>query len=351
MNRLIIEHIIRQILQEEEFTNLNVRSFADHTDRTKKFVKYLSSDTPISFKGGEPKKIIRVDVLKKGEEKPVEYNPKTQAEELEQVLPNLQSGDKLYLVDDQNKAHSITAVSKTTELGGKGKGSSTKREQIAVVDLNTKIKELGGTINILFNNHLYSDITEAKIITGSKKADFYFVSKQASKLYLSYKHGDNPSGIISYGGISTLSENQDVKRFVNAVKEQLLKTEKGLVMYEGSTEYGSEVLSDEVKKKTLFGSDFKENGNYGPNNVQGIVQGTLILRPIKDEDKTYELTCPQIIYSPNIPTDDLYRPFYNARYASDRSQFGIEHCRFNVIPKGSRKRAVELPIPTEKEAS
>lgn len=95
----------------------------------------------------------------------------------------------------------------------------------------------------------------------------------------------------------------------------------------------------------MFGSEFSAGGNYGFNNVQGIMQGNIELKPVGDsKDNIYSLDCPKIIYSPDVPTDDLYKPFYNARYAYDRNQFGIEHCRFNIIPKGSRKRAEVLEI-------
>ena len=148
---------------------------------------------------------------------------------------------------------------------------------------------------------------------------------------------------MSYGGITDLDQNDEIKAFIKAVKDQLMATEEKLEMYQGITEYGAEVENDEVKTKTLFGSQFQAGSNYGPDNVQGIIQGTTTLQPTEQEN-VYSLQCSKTIYSPDVPVDDLYRPVYNARYTSDRNQFGIKHCRVGVVPKGSRKRAEVLEI-------
>jgi hypothetical protein len=311
MYRLIIEYIIRQILQEEEFTNLNVKSFIDHTDRTEKFVNYLSSDTPITFKGGEPKKIIRVDILKKGEKKPVEYNP----------------GDKLYLVDDQNKAHSITTVSKTTELGGLGKGGSVKPERKAIASLQKQFESINTPIALTIAGRKIEGVDGVQNVAENKKADFAFTVDKKPAIFISYKPGSSPRSIILYGGITDVKDDPEVQSFIKAVQA------KTGSMKEDRTGYGAPVTVEAVQEKAIFGSDY--GSSFGLNNVQFVIQGDDL--QLVGSDSNYTLQANHIIASGEVPTEGGYEPYYNARYANDRNQFGIQNCRFSIIPAGARK--------------
>lgn len=327
MYRLIIEHIIRRILQEEEFTNLNVKSFVDHTDRTKKFVDYLSSYSPITFRGGEPKKIIRVDILKKGEEKPTEYNPKDQANELKVILPKLEAGDKLYLVDDKGKAHSITTVSKTADLGGLGKGGSVKPERKAIASLQKQFEGINTPITLTIAGQKIEGVDGVENVTENKKADFAFTVNKKPAIFVSYKPGSNPRSIILYGGITDVKDDPEVQSFIKAVQA---KTNS---MREDRTGYGAPVTVKAVQEKAIFGFDY--GSGFGLNNVQFVIQGDDL--QLIGSDNNYTLQAGHIIISGDVPTEGGYEPYYNARYANDRNQFGIQNCRFSVIPAGARK--------------
>jgi len=327
MYRLIIEHIIRQILQEEEFTNLNVKSFIDHESRTNKFIDYLSSDTPITFKGGEPKKIIRVDILKKGEKEPVEYNPKTQADELKAILPDLKVGDKLYLVDEEGKAHSITTVSKTIELGGKGKGGSLKAERKALSSLETQFNNIKTPITLIIAGQEFKEVDGVVNVKENQKADFAFTVNKKPTIFVSYKPGLSPKDIILYGGITNSVESPEVQAFIKAVRT---KTNS---MKENRIEYGAPVKDKSVADKAMFGSNY--GSDFGENNVQFIIQGDNL--QLVGSRESYTLKANHIITSGNPPAEGGYEPYYNARYANDRNQFGIQNCRFTIVPAEARK--------------
>ena len=53
MYRLIIEHIIRHILQEEEFTNLQITSFRDRPARIDTFLSKIGTDSEFTLKNGD----------------------------------------------------------------------------------------------------------------------------------------------------------------------------------------------------------------------------------------------------------------------------------------------------------
>lgn len=328
MYRLILEHIIRHILQEEEFTNLNVRSFVDHESRTNKFVDYLKSNTPISFKGGEPKTITSVEILKKGEKNPTSYNPKTQSDELKAVLPDLKAGDKLHLIDTEGKAHSITTVSKTVDLGGLGKGGSTKPEQREIANLQKQFEEINAPITLIIGGQKFKGVDGVVDIRPNQKADFAFTINKVPAIFISYKPGSSPKDMISYGGITKEVNIEEVRRFIEAVKSKTssMKNER--------VEYGYPVEDLEVIKKVVYGFEYKE-GAAGENNVQFLVQGTG-LKLVSNNDNNYTLEASHILKAPTVPTG-AYTPYYNARYANDRNQFGIQNCRFTVVPFGARK--------------
>jgi hypothetical protein len=327
MYRLIIEHIIRSLLQEEEFTNLNVKSFVDHKDRTNKFVDYLSSSTPITFKGGEPKKIITVRIKRKGETEPIDYDPIAQANELKAILPKLEVGDKLYLVDDQKKAHSITTVSKTTELGGKGKGGSLKVERRVIANLQAQFEAIGTPITLSIAGQDFEGVDGVVNVKENQKADFAFTVNKQPAIFISYKPGSSPRDIILYGGLTKSVQSSEVQAFIEAVQAQTKS------MKENRIEYGAPVKDQEVAQKAVFGSNF--GSDFGDNNVQFLVQGDNL--ELAGSDESYTLKASHIITSGELSVEGGYEPFYNARYANDRNQFGIQNCRFGIIPAGARK--------------
>ena len=360
MNRLLLEILIRQILSEEGFTKLSVRSFVDHDTRTNKFVDALDATkegggTPLTLVKGDDKVLVtRVQIIKKApkdtadkqsseevptttttepekkEEPVVDQNYDTSSPgdmaKLKQDLPLLKSGDKLFLFDKNDKKYSITAVAKTTDLGGKGKGGTLGPERAAIADLQQQLDQIGKPITIVFNEVSYANITKVVNIKENQKADFAFATDSKPLLFISYKPGSTVKSIISYGGISSISEkSRDVKAFVDAIKNKVTDF-KGL-----GYEFSVPINDKGVILRSMYGSDFGSK-EYGMNNVQAIMQGDIKL---VDKGNTYIIEANHIITSPEIP-DGEYTPVLNARYAGDRNQMGINHCRIGIVPQGAR---------------
>ena len=347
MRHLILEYLIRRLLREEEFTSLNVRSFQGptHSTRTTKFVDAISSydeeHKPKSVtltKGGETGTIKSVRIIKKDELAAKKTDPnavigttyntddKAKMDQLKLDLPKLTSGDKLSLIDSNNKEHNITTVAKTKELGGKGKGGTLGPERAAIASLQKQFEEIGGPITIEIGGASYSGITGVTNVKENQKADFAFTNATNPVIFISYKPGSSAKGIISYGGITSISaKSRDVQKFVKAVKEKAPDFE-GL-----GVEFSVPVNDKGVALRAMYGSDFGKA--YGLNNVQAILQGDIILE--KQSNGNYALVSNHSIIPPSVPSDE-YAPVLNARYASDRNQFGIKHCRVGIIPAGAR---------------
>lgn len=326
MRHLILEYLIKRLLSEEEFTSLNVRSFQGgaHATRTNKFVELLKNKTPLPLKKGESVVVDKVEIVKGGEK--MEYDPVNDSEELKQVLPDLKSGDKFYLYSGGDR-YSITAVAKTKELGGKGKGGTLGPERAAIANLQKQFEEIGKPITVKFGGTSYDGITGVVNVKENQKADFALTRGDTPAIFISYKPGSSVKDVISYGGLTgTSADNEDVKAFIKAVQDKVSDFE-GL-----GYEFGVPLTDESVALKAIYGSQF--GGDYGINNVQALMQGNVRLE--KKSDDVYELVSDHTIIAPTIPSGE-YAPFLNARYAGDRNQFGVKHARFGVVPMGARK--------------
>lgn len=324
MYRLIIEHIIRRILQEEEYLPLKKKSFVDHPDRTELFVSKLEKGDPIDLTNG---KNVTVDYIKINKD----IYSKDNFKDLVQELPKLSSSDTItfYNGEDFETAtpYKITAFAKTPELGGKGKKGSTKPEQREVANLQKQFEDINGSITLTIDGQKFENIDGIIDVKANQKADFAFTSNREPVIFISYKPGSSPKDMISYGGITREAEIEEVKSFINAVKS------KTSSMKDVRVEYGYPVQDLEVIEKVLYGVQYNEEV-AGENSVQFLIQGTDL--KLEGEGSAYTLKASHIFKAPETPTGD-YTAYYNARYANDRNQFGIQNCRFTVVPFGARK--------------
>ena len=274
MYRLIIEHIIRQLLSEEDYTSLGIGSFrgASHKGRTDKFVDYLTNKTPIPLKKGESSTISKVDITKDGET--TSYNPATQSEELKQILPTLKSGDKFYLYDEKGTKHSITTVAKTPELGGKGKGHQrgSEIEATEVANIQKQIDEFKpeqGGITVIGAG---DGIVGIKKVEGMQKADFKFVDEQGNAVaYIQHKspRHQQMSGI----GRDPIKGFEEVQRFAQEVFDIVNKSpEKRL-----KGPYSRAITDSKLKELAVYG-----NPQEGPKGVQFYCIGDMQLKSLGD---------------------------------------------------------------------
>lgn len=362
MNRLLLERLIKNILKEDgsasPYVNLNIKSFQDRDVRVQTLISKLEAGEPLTLqKGLEPIIIKEVIVITKeevvstdDEESDVKDTTQTMSfekgsfAELASVLPLLKPYDKLIFVGENNVKYPVTAIAKTPDLGGWGKGSTLKHERLTIDSLNNQIKDLGGEICIEFNGETYSNIIGVKNISGQPKADFAFIDKSGPVLFISHKAGSTPKDFHHYGGISKLNA-ETITNFVDAVKK------KSPELFKRGTEYGiplDPVKDSDIILKAMYGNDYGAP-NYGINNVQVILQGDIQLAKSEDSD-CYSLTANKTLTPPEIPTDEDYAPYLAASYAQDRDQGGIKHCRLRILPASARgKNKLVNPIdePTQ----
>lgn len=271
MYRLIIEHIIRQLLSEEEYTSLGIGSFrgASHKGRTDKFVDYLASKTPIPLKKGEPSVVTKVDITKNGET--TSYDPTTQSGELKQILPTLKAGDKFYLYDEKGTKYSISAVAKTPELGGKGKGYQRGTEiESSEIDNVQKQIDANNTGEGISIEGVEGSVFGIKKVEGSQKADFKLIGKEGNPLaYIQHKSPKHQqmSGI----GRSPIRDFEEVQDFTQEVYDTVIASKDQRL--QGPKQ--KPIESEELKKLAVYG-----NPEQGPKGVQFYIVGNIELKSL-----------------------------------------------------------------------
>ena len=332
MYRLIIEHIIRRILQEEDYTSLGIGSFrgTSHKDRTNKFVDYLKTKTPIPLKGGEPSIVSKVEITKDGET--TSYDPTTQSEELQDILPTLKAKDKLFLYDEKGTKHSITAVTKTPELGGKGKGHQrgTEGEATEVLNIQKQIDEFkpeSGGISIIGAG---DNIIGIEPVGGKQKADFKFVNEAGNAVaYIQHKSPIHQQ--MSGVGRDPIREFEEVQTFAKEVYDLVESSpEKRL-----RGPYSKLIEDEELKRLAIYG-----NPEEGSEGVQFYCIGPMELKSLGDN--TFKLTVPEgkgHVFTGNEIPEGGEAPTLVATYRAGRNQrvpgttLSIPDTRIGIYPK------------------
>ena len=332
MEHLVMENIIRLLLSEEEYTSLGIGSFrgSSHRDRTDKFVDYLANKTPIPLKKGEPKIISKVEI-KKGDETTT-YDPTTQSQELKQILPTLRAGDKLFLYDTSNVKHSISAVTKTPELGGKGKGHQ-RGSQIEAAEISNIQKQIdefntdGEGITIV---GVGPNIISIEPVAGMQKADFKFVNKAGNVLgYIQHKSPKHQQ--MAGVGRKPFTDFEEVQQFAQKVYDTVEKSpSKRLEKPEYST-----IQDPELKRLAVYGEQ-----EEGPRGVQFYCIGPMELKSVGDN--SFELTVPSgkgRVYTGNQIPEEGEAPTLVATYRAGRNQkvpgtkLVIPDVRLGIYPK------------------
>lgn len=315
MYRLIFEHIIRTLL-EEEFTSLNVRSFRGRENRLKVFLNALKAGTPIPLTSGESAVIKQIEILKKGAKEPLpaftDFKSEEGIEELKDALRDLNSGDKLYLTDAGDRKHSITAFAKTAELGGKGKGfqRGTEGESLEVSNLQKEIDTKGGGegVTIQVGDETYPSIVKVEKVPGFKKADFRLIdSKGNAVIFIQHKSPQHQQ--MSGVGREPVKSFPEVEKFTREVYDLVQKSPNKRL----EKPYAKPIQSEELKTYAIYGViDSKGNG------VQLYSIGTLSLKSVGENKYEIVSTGGTYTYPQPLPAEDT--PTLVATYRGGRNQ-------------------------------
>ncbi len=239
-----------------------------------------------------------------------------------------------FFVDKDGQTYSIGDLLKTKEFGGKGEGSGTRVEDIALSDVSKKIQELGAIdVKLSENGKIYKDIVEAVTVNGTPKADFTFNDKTGPVIFISHKDGSKPKDFQQYSGFQGLSDHPEVKSFVDAVKAKT-----GGELKPGES-FRRKIKDNTIKLKAVYGLDQKV-GDYGTNNCQVILQGPIELK-LDNSDNSYLVEANHKVINPNLPSGD-YEPYMYVTFRSDRNNEGVKNARFGTYPEAYKRNALEI---------
>jgi hypothetical protein len=325
MYRLIIEHIIRRILQEEEYVPLQKTSFAYRDTRTERFINKLQKGTPIDLTNGQAVVIPRIDVDGKVYVKdPSKINdPDVKAEPfsaLAEVLPKLTAKSKITFYDslDTQEAsrYDIKAFAKTKELGGKGKGAQRGTEQEDQQETTIKGALVNGPIDLIIvdvNNeeHILKGVSDFIPVMGAKKADFKFITVN--------------------GDVYVQTKGESHQQLEGVVRSNFAKNEQGRELIKELGRKTKEAIQDGRLKKPVVvdipKGDLQTLAVYGgagdsvPVNPSAVTM--YFIGDIKVENN--RLTARKIYYYPYVPENDP--PVLAAFYKSARNQRNPENVK------------------------
>ncbi len=243
-----------------------------------------------------------------------------------------------FFVDDSKNTYGLGDLLKDKDLGGRGQGSGTRDENVALGRLKEIVEKLvqenGGPITIKVNGVDYPNIISAENQKGAPKADFNLINKEGNPIvFISHKKalhtGATPTDFIRWGGfVKEHKDHPEVKLFIEKLKEFLLKN--NLTQTPQATKFIKEIDDNLLAQQLVYGKDYGSE-ILGINNVTIAIQGDIKL--VKQDDGSYNLTGEHFYNNGDIPTGD-YRPVLTGGYRSDRNMFGIPGLEAIAQPAG-----------------
>ena len=249
---------------------------------------------------------------------------------------------------------------KTTEYGGKGRGSGTKAEGKALLKFQDNFfrileKENRTAIPLRIGRRIvqFADIEQPP---GNPKSDFNILDRNRNRVgFISHKKpelnakGDVRSAGQQYGGLSDkeskgrFRRNKELSNFIATMildhqEEHEYQKDAFAGLYPGES-YSRKVSDRDVVMTAIYGFDFGKRP--GLNNVDEYHVGDMIL---EKRGSAYEIKSMHKLRNGEMPTGD-YEAYYHARYTGDMNPTiqGIKFSktRFGIFPK------MNLPGTTE----
>lgn len=286
--------------------------------RPEVFIKKLNEGTPFEVKGGKKVEIVKPNgvekILRKG----------SNAE-----LNALRFGGK------DGKIYKISDFVKSSEFGGKGEGSGTAKEDMALASLReqigaAKVKEGSAVIPVKIGSTVYK-VSDAVSTPGTPKSDFHLIDSNGKEVaWISHKDGKGAKDFQQWGGMSQRSEpkiyaHPEVQQFVSDLKRIY---PNGLPR---ATTLARTIKDTKLKMMSVYGNEY--GGLYSRQNTTLMLQGSVKLTKA---GSNYKITA----YHTHLNGEDMtgdYEPVFMAIYKGDRSDFGVAGTRIVIAPKGCRK--------------
>lgn len=246
---------------------------------------------------------------------------------------------KLKLED--GRQHRLSDLGKTSEFGGRGTGSSTKKEdktlQSLLEQLN-KIKMTTGNhnVDILVSGQIYS-VYDFLSTSGTPKSDFHAVDSNGDEiLWISHKDGFRPRDFQQWGGISEKLEpkifnHPEVQKFVYDLKfEYPYGVPRSTTLYR-------KIKDNHLKMMSVYGNEY--GGSLSRQNVSVLLQGPINL---VNCNGYYTFKSNHVHYNGDSMDSCGFEPVLTAIYKGDRSDAGIKGTRIVIMPIEGRKMTSEI---------
>ena len=271
-----------------------------------------------------------------------EFTPDDDGEEIKTAIASSKKPIKITGISNDEKIESTTSVlKKTSEFGGKGSGSGTKKEDMALKDASTKLAALnnGQAVTLVVNGKAYEGITGMTSIPKTPKADFAYTAGDQKVIFVSHKDGKTAKDFQQYGGLTQtgIVNHPEVEDFIQAVKNQLQNPTE---MERGSG-FKRKINDPELMRKLVYGPEFNPEGPYNEDNVQVLYQGTIQYKQMDGKPGVFLVGSNHTINNPNVPEGD-YAPYFYATFRRNRNQFGIKDVRFGAYTAVFRPSAKEI---------
>lgn len=233
---------------------------------------------------------------------------------------------------------------------------SLAKETIALNGINaslTKIKNDHGAVRILLSSQFYQKSSATAVIVdrvdkvdGTPKADFQLIDENgASFVFISHKDGKTAKDFQQYGGVSDekLRNHPEVVEFLALMKEVSKDVDNDFSKLD-VREYAVPIKDPKLAEMAMFGNDV--GGSFSIDNVQLVMQGDIILDPIKSDEGEgcYALNASgHVMLNPaltgnklQISSSDSYWPCLYVSFRTGMGgSYGFKNARFFIWPLGN----------------
>jgi hypothetical protein len=241
-----------------------------------------------------------------------------------------------FKADDGNE-YKLSDILKNKDFGGKGAGSGTAKEDIALKSLISQIDAAKSiiakaTIPIKIGNKIY-DVYGAASTPGTPKSDFHLIDINGKEIvWISHKDGKTPKDFQQWGGVSakkepTIYKHTETQAFINDIKTKEYPNND----FPRATTLAREIKDLKLKNMSIYGNQFGKS--LGQQNVTILLQGNVKL---VQHGELFTLESFHSHLNGELMSPE-FEPVFLAIYKGDRSDFGIKGVRVVIAPRASRK--------------
>jgi len=245
---------------------------------------------------------------------------------------------ELGVVDSYGNRIRPTKIQKTAEFGGKSSEVSLAAETGQISEIQNAIQQAGNgrPINIVLGSKLIKNVTGIEKVPGTPKADAVLMTSGADKGYLSLKASDKPGQMQQWGGVTKLTDDPEVKKFVKDVSDIIEKSDAEILPFPVYRD-----IRPKLQTAIVYG-----DRSSPQNSVDAVIatRGRISLKETSKNTFEFSISSGEIHYYPELPADN-WQPVLFARPGVSRSDLGIPNTRLGVFPRGYRASSSK-PIET-----